>query len=587
MQLWADIYDANDVLIAGPIAIGKAKITRVLDGAGSFSFSIPAMVDQVEMLTFERRVILYAQQSNGTRREIGRGIVRKLRSDPGDRMLDVSGPDILGELKQYSVLLGRIYDQETLSNELSDLLSLADGWGLRAKDGATPSPLVDDRFDGVNVLKAIGIRLSSIGQHFRLAAYAKVLEYGTFGDDSGLTLFGGQRDTTHEIIFNDDVAIVEDLTVDGTSEDLCNRIIPVSGGEGEAALNLAHSTRTTPYTILSTAVGAKTVRYLQDDESIDAHGIHEKVLSFDIAPIANNSAAVEVADNALYDAAAEELRRRKDPLYAFDVGGVKLSKPLRPGQKVRLVYKGLVNTRSGDKMFIDVDGDMWVMKVSESFSSSGLSFDMELSSIDRVRMDATEIIVGAIEKAELRGLKPRTGPAGFPLFGFDFIRSPVVGNPEYQKDAIYELNLADYFTDAVKVALNVRTAPLFATAQPAVGATDSFNWTVTVDDTYPSNINLMINGVDVTSDFGGPWNAHPTNAEFNMDFDITDYILDGPVDSLWQRHVIKLFLTAPGSNPRTINFPEGGRPAATALVSHGVVYFTVNVLGTIQAILLA
>lgn len=578
MQLWADILDASDNVIAGPLQIGKAKITRVLDGAGSFSFSIPAMVDQVEMLTFERRVILYAQQSNGTRREIGRGIIRKLRSDPKDRMLEVSGPDILGELKQRSVLLGRIYDQETLSNELADLLGIAGGWGLRAKAGATPALLVDDRFDGINILKAVGVRLSSIGQHFRLAAYAKVLEYGTFGDDSGLALFGGQRDTTHEIIFNDDVALVDDLTVDGTSEDLCNRIIPVSGGEGEAALNLAHSTRTTPYTILSTNVGAKTVRYLQDDESIAKYGVYEKTLSFDITPIANNSNAVETADNAVYDAAAEYLRRHKDPLYAFDVGGVKLSKSLRPGQKVRLVYKGLVNTRSGDKMFVDVDDDMWVMKVGESFGSSGLNFDLELSSIDRVRMDATEIIVGAIEKAELRGLKPRTYPNSYAYNYYDTIQG--FGNeasPNF-KSAKFKITIDDSMTYLDRCVLRLITNPPTTQAVGDTSMTTMF-WSVYEADFHPRGLSIFINGTDYTSALGGPWGS---GSQVDEELDVTDILI---AEGFRQTHNVEIKATET-SIPTPNGRISSSYPAIGGLEC-GIIELIVRIWCTEQSILLA
>lgn len=576
MRLWMDILDANDALIDGPIHVSKASITRVLDGAGGFSVTVPAMMDGVEALTFERRLILYVEQNNGEQREIGRGIIRSLKAANDDRMLDVSGPDILGELKQRSVLLNRIYDQVTLGSELAALLALAGGWGLRPKDGATPTLLVDDRFDGINLLKAIAARLMNIGQHFRLSAYGKVLEYGTFGDDAGVMLIGGQRDTTHEVIFNDDVAVIDDLTVDGSSEDLCNRIVPVGSGEGEAALNLAYSTRTGPYPILSTNIGGKTVRYLQDDASIAEHGVHERVLSFDIAPIANNSVAVEVADNALYDGGAEYLIRYKDPYYAYDVGGVKLNKPLRPGQKLRLIYKGLVKTRSGDRMFVDVDDDMWVMKVREQFTTAGLSFDLELASIDRVRMDETEIIVGGIERAELRNLKPRAYPHRYSDTYYDTIQGFASESSPNFKSAKFQVAIDDSMTYLERCVLRILTHPPTTQAVGDVSMTTML-WSVYTATFHPRGLTIKINGTDYTSALGGPWGS---GTEVDVELDVTDLLL---AEGFRQTHSIEIKAT------ETSIFSPNGRisssyPAVGGLEC-GQIELSVRVWGMAQSIL--
>lgn len=576
MRFWVDIFNASDVRIGGPIPITKAKVTRVLDGAGSFSFDIPATIEGAELLDFERRVVLYLQQENGTQREIGRGIIRKRSLSPDDRTLSIGGPDALGELKQRSVILARIYNQKSLSYVLTDLLNLAGGWGLRAKDGATPAALCDDRFDGLNVLKAIAARLANLGQHFRLAQAGKVLEYGTFGDDAGLTLYGGERDLTHAVTYNDDVALIEDLEVDGSSEDLCNRIYPVSGGEGEAALNLAYSTRSGPYTILETTVGSKTVRYLEDTDSIAAYGLHDRVLGFDITPIANNSVALEIADNALYDGAAAYLVRNKDPLWSYSAGGVKLARTLRPGQKLRLCYRGFVNTRSGERTFIDVDDDMWVMRVGERFSKAGMSFDLELASIDKVRLEAAEIIVGALERAELRNLKPRIYPHRYSDTYYDTIQGFASESSPNFKSAKFQVAIDDSVTFVERCTLRLRTHPPTTEAVGDTSMTTMF-WGVYTATFHPRGLSIFIDGTDYTSALGGPWGS---GTQVDEELDVTDILI---AEGLWQAHDIVIKATE-----TSIASPDGrissSYPAIGGLEC-GKIELSVRVWGMAQSIL--
>lgn len=576
MQVWADILDVNDQKIGGPLTVQNVKITRVLDGAGSIAFQTPSTDSMSALLTFERRVVIYVVDGDAPAREIGRGIVRRIKRDASGRVLDVGGPDALGELKQRSVLLARIFNQVSLSSELNTLLGLVGGWGLRPKLGATPGQLVDDRYDGVNVLKAIAARLTSLGQHFRLAASGKVLEYGTFGDSVGITLVGGMTSLTPEAAFNDAIAIVGDLTVDASSEDLCNQIIPVSGGQGEAALNLAHSTRTGPYTILTTAVGPKTVRFLRDDASIFEHGIHERTLVFDIAPIANNTAAITIADNALYDAAVAELLRNKGIYYTYDASGVKMRRVVRPGQKLHLTYKGQVKTRDGDYMYIDVDEDVWVIRVRESFGRDGLTFDLELASIDRVQMDEAEVIIGGLERAELRSLSPQAQPHRYSNSYTDTIQGNSSESSVNYKSAKFVVDIDTNMTHLIECRLRLRNFP---PSTQAVGDTSmtTMGWTTYVANFYPRGLRIFINGVEQTATLGGPWGS---GAAIDVDIDITDILL--ATADFRQKHTVEI--KAAEQNISTPNARISTSYPGIGGLECGVIELTANIFGFATAI---
>ncbi|HRF98191.1 MAG TPA: hypothetical protein PLZ51_23450, partial [Aggregatilineales bacterium] len=58
---------------------------------------------------------------------------------------------------------------------------------------------------------------------------------------------------------------------------------------------------------------------------------------------------------------------------------------------------------------------------------------------------------------------------------------------------------------------------------------------VLIGDNYPRGLRLYINGVDVTNQYGGPWNPAPTNAPVNVTLDITADVLQG---GLYRTHDI-------------------------------------------------
>src|SRR5690554_4622439 len=98
-MLRVDLYDLSGNRVGnGPLRhVVNASVSRVLDGIGSVSISVP-MTDEraIQLLQNERRVRIYVQPQN-TPREIGRGIVRNIRIQPRESgsLLIADGPDDL------------------------------------------------------------------------------------------------------------------------------------------------------------------------------------------------------------------------------------------------------------------------------------------------------------------------------------------------------------------------------------------------------------------------------------------------------------------------------------------------------------
>lgn len=581
-KVWAHVLSSSGTVLGqGPVlGVSTFSYTRVLDGTGSFTMTVklrPPVVSQYALLTPERVIEIFHEEADSSTRSLGQFIIRRIAGSTnaqGEQQIMLSGTDILGAFKNFTAKVNRVYELETTSAVLADLMSPLSGWTIRALPSANDATL-EARIDGSPILKAISDIVKYKANHFRLGT-GLTLEWGAMGDLAEPRLEGGDYLTTSEMGQNPEVIPVETIVETTTSEEIFNRLYPLGAGQGLAQLTLESATQTGEFAIKSEVINGVTVYYIEDESSVAQYGPIERTKAYSqVAPVANNSAAIALAATALYEIAAFDLRRSSTPYKAYSASIPIVTNTLKPGQKVSTKFRS-----PGE--YVNVDDTLWVLSFTQTFSENGITGSAELANQDRVLDDVVEKIGSLVENASISSVKPSTFPSSIPLFGFDFMRSPVVGNPQYQKNARFEFDIEDYFTGIIACRVNIRTAPLFAPAAPTAGAAGTFNWGVTVDTTYPSSIHLWINGVDVTGDFGGPWNVHPTDAAFNMTFDITDYILGAP-SGIFQKHVIELSSETPASNMRAINFP--GFPAASALMTHGVAYFNLNILGIAQGIL--
>ena len=462
-RVWVDVFDAaGNRLGDGAVqSIQSAEITRVLDGAGSFRLTASGTDRRANaLLQNENRVQIWREDIGG-KRLAGQGIIRKryINDNQTGVTLRADGIDILDELRRRNTLLARIYSQDTVTDVVTDLISLVPGWSVSV-DTAIASDLVDLRFDGVSVLRALIVLTEQYGLHFRLSTTApKTVEVGLFGDSNGLHINRVEYINV-ETLNNPDLLIVQDISSADDSEELCNWLLPVGAGEGTAALTLEHSDRVTPYTIQTvTGADGTTLYYISDSASITTFGELRKVAQFkEIAPLSNSETDIRNAANALYDAAVIYLERHKDIKKDYAVTVKNAQTALQAGDKVRVDYKARVTASDGQALdYLNVTGDFWVMDVRESVGLDESAVNLVVSNIDRPVYDEAEVIIGALERIELRGLKPEIS-SGARSYVYDRELAPSF-------PAVVPVEFTDATLELQRIRLRIRTSPFRTTSQ--------------------------------------------------------------------------------------------------------------------------
>jgi hypothetical protein len=457
---------AGNTLGGGLVFAQSAGITETLDGAGSWSATFPLSDERARtLLTNERRVTVYL---DGV--EVGGGIIRnvEVKVRENSRELVVSGPDLLNELQRVSTLRGRTYDNTAIGTVVSSLVGLASGWS--ASVTGLSGVNVHLRFDGQSVLKSIGAVAEAQGVHFRKGT-GRVVEVGAFGGDSGLWALAAAGPESNR---NAQLVLIEDLRVVDDSSEVVNWIIPLGGGGGgDAAMSLKAAydagTRTTglgfDYDIQTmTGPDGRTLYYLRDTSSISSYGQIEAVRVYSqIRPLSNNDTDLQRGSEALYDIAAVDLGRVSQPLQTLSLSvrpavGTDMS-VIKPGNKLRVAYQGVVETAGGTYTWLDVDADYWIMEVRKSVNLGGVGYTLKVASVDRVAMDAVETVVGALEQISVNGV---TVAQNFDTYRYTFAELMDSSN-----DATIPLNITSETREVTRVLLRLQTRPFRATASSA------------------------------------------------------------------------------------------------------------------------
>lgn len=470
MRLVVWVYDPNWQKIGYVPLVKSVSVTRVMDGAGSIAIEgLATDENSLEMLDNERRVSLHVEEPAGASfvmREIGRGIIRnvKIGATSSGYTLSLDGVDELDELRRIETLFNRTYEDARVEDICADLAGLA-GWGVES-EFSIRDLYSDARFDGVTVLKALRVLAEKQDFHMRLGATPGVVQIGQFGQVIDLQLINPET-LPMEAYQNKNIAFIESLSINEDTEDVCNRLYVFGAGDGvDASLTLRHSTRTNPYEIKwRYGPDNRKLYYIEDEDSIVRYGLIEKTVKFnDIAPLANNVHSIRRASNVLYDAAKGYLRKHAYQLLSFSMAVKKCEKTVRPGDVVRVVYKGVVEKDGVPWSWKSFDADMWVIKVTESAGTEGKTVRLEVANIDRKRKSAAETIVSAMEQASVRALNPQPSfnLATYGPYRKEMDTSHSVTVPLVISDATYQLDLC---------RLRIKTTPFRATASGAASTT--------------------------------------------------------------------------------------------------------------------
>jgi len=470
--IYADVYDpSGNKLGDGPVdSLTSVSVKRRLDASGSVELSFPLTDERAnDLIQNERRVRIYIEH-NEVVRELGRGVIRrKSKSDPeSNATLTASGPDDMVELTFPSLGRNRAYTNQALSNIVNDITAEASGWGATVDSGLGDYAV---RFDGGNPLQALIQIAEQNGLHIRPSLTAKTIELGAFGSDTGLIAFGRMININDAVERNNSLLPIERIVIDEDTRNIVNWIIPIGGGDGDAAVTLKEAyeagNRTTGngyrYNIQQVTINGRTEYAISDASSISTYGQIEKnpVKFSKIVPISNSKANLTLASEAVYDAASAWLERKSVKLNTYKINVKKPRTTIRPGDKITLDYKGYVKRTGTDAefAFVDIRDDFWVMEVEERVSTSGVSLSLTIASIDEHVKDAQDVVVGAIEAIDIRNIQIQPYPN---VWGYVYQRQM-----DSNHSAIVPVRVDEAILSIHRCSLYITTRPFRSTASAA------------------------------------------------------------------------------------------------------------------------
>jgi hypothetical protein len=341
---------------------------------------------------------------------------------------------------------------KSITSIVNDLTALATGWSTDVSGLTGETDDMSVRFDGVSALKALQAVVAQRGLHFRLSG-DQLIAFGAFGDASGLRV-NQVGHAPPDLVNNDDLLLLDTLTLTYDSEDVVNRIVVLGPGDGEAALSLERATRTSPYAIQSMVKNGQTLYYLEDTASIHQYGVIERTFRADeIAALSNSSADLTAAANALYDLAAAWLQRNAVRQEVYKVTVQKARANILPGQTVRVDYRGWAVNEHGNRVkWLTVSDDLFVVRVAERVGLETSSVDLSLSNVDRAPGNEADVVIGTLAALRVQSIVVK------PYLSKDTINPPAEAI-DGTHDVTFPFSFGEYTAKLNQVILRIRTRP--------------------------------------------------------------------------------------------------------------------------------
>ena len=285
--------------------------------------------------------------------------------------VEIEAYDELIALVRKNVYFRRNFNHVAVDSVVSDLVGLASGWATGEVETGIGNTTVS--YEGESVFEALDVLRDRWGRHFRLNG-SQTLDFGSFGDDSGIRLIRAEH-VPLEMTNNPDVAFVTNLEVLTEGETIINRVIPVGAGVGVTQLTLEHVTdEDSSYPVQSDSNDDGSLfYYIEDATSQASYGLIERVMErSDVRPLTNATVNLQNAANALYRAALAYLLKYKDPRTTYRIQVTKLDPArLTPGDTVNLVYRGIANQNGLAYKWVDIDDALWVLDIEETYGADG------------------------------------------------------------------------------------------------------------------------------------------------------------------------------------------------------------------------
>ncbi|MCP4415966.1 MAG: hypothetical protein GY805_05045 [Chloroflexi bacterium] len=432
-----------------------------MDEIGGVDFVLPAIDEKTAIVGAGKRYKIYHETYGLLGTYIHKG--SSVQVSDGRPAITVQADDALIEMVHKNCYFRRNFNYVQVDSVVSSLVALVSGWSTGTLETSIGNTTVS--YEGESVFEALDVLRDRWGRHFRLGG-DQVVDFGSFGTDSGIRLIRPES-VPRELADNDDVAFVANLEIIEESAEIINRLIPVGAGAGTAQLTLEHTTSTEAAYPVSSGLNAdgSSFYYIEDATSQAAYGLVERPLErSNIRPLTNGTVNLQNAANTLYRAALTMLLRWKDPRTYYKVSVSKLAVTgLEPGDKIRLVYRGIADYQGLPYKWVDVDTLMWVMDITETYGANGQQrVTLEVAATDDRRTQDKDILSRLMTNTRVNRVHVQPGPTHSPVNGEERIDST--------HTAAFEVRLLDEVLSVNRVLLRFRTLPLRSDVASVAGA---------------------------------------------------------------------------------------------------------------------
>lgn len=418
--MWIDIVDINgNKLGAGPIrTLEWFSSTVRLNRAGEFALgTLPTDKRTEELLLDEsaQRYVMGWDIINGQRQFIGGGPIhnRKVVGSPNGWKLEVSGPDMLGELTYYTINASFSGSGNTSLNNLLNLLPPA--WSA-LNTGTTPNFVA--KFANETMLQAMTNLAEKVNAYFfptSLGNDVRRLTWRYETWDTGIVASNTVDPVAVER--NDKMCLITGISESHDSWEVINTALVYGAGIGETRLNMSAATTWPNGSSLSSSYSYLGQTYsfnraantITNTTSVASYGTRKMQLPFkDVRPLSNSDADVQAAANYLVLAAVHWLAKHSKVERFYDISVAGLRQLVSPSETIRAQARQYVDGRKP----ININTQLMVLEATRRWEASQGHFTtgLKVASVNRWPASSVEVVVDTIGKSIIMESHPQMGP---------------------------------------------------------------------------------------------------------------------------------------------------------------------------------
>lgn len=439
------------VVVGSPTDILTLVDTVSLDKIGTLSFSLPSYDSLTRYLVTGSYFNVYDEIDGFLGTYLFKS--KSVSDNNGNSITTVNCYDVIKELTFETVGFNRLYESQPVSDVLDDIVGLYPGWTVTTENGLNDTTI---DFQGESILRAVDEQRDRNYAHYRLNGLRN-LEFGYFGDISDVNFVQLRGLDPSEAENNPNIAIITNIGITNESDEIYNKLIPLGFGQGVSQLTIERATLGDYDVRIGTNTDGSFYYYIEDTESVTNYGRRTRIVSLpNIRALDNNEQNILNAANALKLTAEAYLSKHLAPTTEYSIDVQYLRKPLRVGELIHVVYKGITNNFK----YIDVDEYLYVMDITKSRDVGGnRSFSLTVATTDVRRTSDQDVMVDVVR--DLRTLNVRI-PAtlAYSVFGayVKRIRGDVVESDRV--NPLFSVRLKEEVLYLNRAILRFATSPL-------------------------------------------------------------------------------------------------------------------------------